>query len=301
MTTSFPALKPGAGVVKVSAMLQLLTLVNTNGLSAALEGAATTFLREAGAQLHDVRRFGNALDLTFEGDLSIAQVQQQPWEADAALQPAASRAKRLLVSDMEATLVRNEFLDDLATLAGVGEAVAAITARAMNGEIDFAGSLRARLELLKGQPASLLEEAWKGMVWMPGAQELFAQARANGLRTVIVSGGFTLFAGRVQELLGADRHVANDLEIEEGHLTGCPREPIYGRETKVEVLKASAQEWGIPLEATLAVGDGANDLPMLQCAGLGVAYHAKPAVAAAAACRVRFSDLRALLAFAGIA
>jgi len=279
-------------------MSLILTLVNTDGLDSTVEAQAPAYLRTQGAQVEEVRRFGNALDLHFHGP--APDLRALPWPVDAAIQPAAFRQKRLLVSDMESTLVRNEFLDDLAARAGVGAAVSAITARAMNGEIDFASSLRERLALLRGQPVALLEEAWEQLCWMPGAQELIRELAANGVRTVIVSGGFHFFADRVQALLGADTCFANRLEIEGGKLTGQPVEPILDRESKRHILESEAGALGIGREATLAVGDGANDLPMLQSAGLGVAYHAKPAVAAAVACRVRHSDLRALLAFAGI-
>jgi len=279
-------------------MSLILTLVNTAGLDAAVETQAPALLRAGGAQVGETRRFGNALDLHFTGP--APDLRSLPWPVDAALQPAAFRHKRLLVSDMESTLVRNEFLDDLADRAGMGEAVSAITARAMNGEIDFAGSLRARLALLAGQPVRLLEEAWERLCWMPGARELIRELAANGVRTVIVSGGFHFFADRVRELLGADACFANRLEIADGRLTGQAQEPILDRESKQRILESEAKALGIAREETLAVGDGANDLPMLRGAGLGVAYHAKPAVAAAVACRVQHSDLRALLAFAGI-
>lgn len=282
-------------------MAFLLTLVNTHGLDPSIETAAPAFLRQHGVEVSEIRRFGNALDITFTGEApSLLEAEAARWKVDFALQPAESRAKKLLISDMESTLIRNEFLDDMAELAGVGHKVKEITARAMNGEIDFAGSLRARLGLLKGQPASLLEEAWSGLQWMPGAEALIAGLRANGVRNVIVSGGFTFFGERVRALLGADVVFANDLEICDNHLTGDPKEPILGKEAKLQILEREAAQLGLSLGETMAVGDGANDLPMLLGAGLGVAYHAKPSVAAAARCRVEFSDLRALLAFAGI-
>lgn len=281
-------------------MVSILTLVNTGGLDAALEHDATAFLRAQGVTLHERVRHGNALDLTVEGTPVGLEVEAEKWKVDFALQPAAHRQKRLLVSDMESTLVQNEFLDDIAALAGVGERVSEITARAMNGELDFAGALKARLALIAGQPEDLLEKAWSGLRWMPGARELFAALRANGVRTLIVSGGFRFFTQRVREILQADGDSANDLCFEKGRLTGEPVEPILGREAKEQLLEQTAMQMGIPLHETMAVGDGANDLPMLLRAGLGVAFHAKPAVAAAAKCRVRYSDLTALLAFAGI-
>ncbi len=280
-----------------------LTLVNTaDGLPEGLEEKAAAFVSVCGGEPIGAALAGPLLDLHFThptGDLK-PEVHAAEWRVDYALQSTATREKKLLVSDMEMTLVQNEFLDDIAELTGIGEQVKAITARAMNGEIDFAGSLRARLELLKGQPASVLEEAWKGMKLMPGAKTLFATLKAQGVRTIIVSGGFTIFTSRVREILGADHDSANRIGIADGRLTGCPIEPILGREAKQALLESTAAEMGIDLAETLAVGDGANDLPMLLRAGLGVAYHAKPSVAAAARCRVEYSDLTALLAFAGV-
>ncbi len=278
--------------------MMILTLVNTAGLPTGLETRAADWGRPLG--LERLHRFGDALDLHFPAEPAGWQAAATAWGVDAALQPAEHRTKRLFVTDMEMTLVRNEFLDDIAEIAGVGPQVSAITARAMNGEIAFADSLRERLGLLRGRPVALLEQAWAGRHWMPGVEPLFSGLKAHGVRTVVVSGGFHFFADRVAAHLGADAVFANDIEIADGCLTGAPKEPILGREAKQEVLEREAAALGLPLGATLTAGDGANDLPMLLRAGLGVAYHAKPAVAAAARCRVEHSDLRALLAFAGI-
>ncbi len=281
-------------------MASILTLVNTGGLDPATEKKATSFLQSQATEVLEVRHFPNSIDVTFSGPCANLEKEAEKWGVDFAVQPAEFRHKKLLVSDMEMTLVRNEFLDDIAELAGVGEEVQKITALAMNGQIDFAGSLRARLALLKQQPVALLEKAWEGMVLMPGAETLFATLRNNGIRTVIVSGGFTFFVSRIQKILGADAAIANDLDIEGDRLTGHPKEPILGKETKQQILETEAAALGIDLREAMAVGDGANDLPMLLRAGLGAAYHAKPSVAAAAKYRIKHSDLTALLSFAGI-
>lgn len=282
-------------------MKRVLTLVNTDGLLPGFAVTAADFLRTHGAVIHAERDYGLALDLEFSGGEieAILPGHAEDWQVDYALQRVEFRQKKLLISDMESTLVENEFLDDIAALAGVGEKVREITARAMNGEIDFAGALRERLALLKGQPVGLLEQAWAGLRWMPGARELVATLKAKGVPVVVVSGGFKFFTSRVRGILGAERDEANDLEIAAGILTGNPLEPILGRENKQRILQETAAALGLDIRQTAAVGDGANDLPMIQAAGLGVAFRAKPSVAAASACRVKYSDLRALIYFLG--
>ncbi len=214
---------------------------------------------------------------------------------DAIAQPSEGRRKRLLVADMDSTIVTSETLDELAAYAGLKEEIAAITRRSMNGELDFAQALRARVGMLKGLSVEALEATWTRTEMMPGAAELIATMRKHGAYCCLASGGFTFFTGRVAERLGFDRHVSNILLQADGKLTGLVEEPVFGRESKLETLKALAAERGLSLAETLAVGDGANDLDMLGAAGLGVAYHAKPIVAAAARARVDHNDLRALL------
>lgn len=214
---------------------------------------------------------------------------------DVLVQPAAGRRKRVLVADLESTIIENEMLDELADFVGLRAPVAEITRRAMNGELDFAAALNERVALLAGLPVSVLDEAASRIRLMPGAAALIATSRAAGVRTALVSGGFTVFAERVAAELGFDRVVANRLEIAGGRIAGSVAAPIVTRDTKREVLVAFAAERGVPPAATLAVGDGANDLPMLDAAGLGVAFHAKPAVVAAARWRVDHADLTALL------
>lgn len=196
---------------------------------------------------------------------------------------------------MEATIIVNEMLDELAALRGIEPQIATITRRAMNGEIEFAAAVRERVGLLKDMPETALEEAGARIRITPGAAALVATMRAHGAYTALVSGGFRIYADRVRHSLGFDTAVANELIVEGGKLAGTVREPILGREAKLETLTALAAERHLPLAAALAVGDGANDLPMLQAAGMGVAFHAKPSVAAAARLRLDHTDLRSLL------
>ncbi|MBV8119618.1 MAG: phosphoserine phosphatase SerB [Alphaproteobacteria bacterium] len=214
---------------------------------------------------------------------------------DLLLQPPSSRRKRLLVADFESTIIENEMLDELGSIIGIGPAIAEITWRAMNGEIDFANALIARVALLGGTETRVLAEAAARIRLCPGAESLVATARRAGMATALVTGGFTFFAEPVAARLGFDRVVANRLEIAEDRLTGKVLPPIVTGETKKATLVALADELRLPPEAVLAVGDGANDLPMLNAAGLGIAYHAKPAVAAAARFRLDHADLTGLL------
>jgi phosphoserine phosphatase len=214
---------------------------------------------------------------------------------DVIAQPVAARRKRLLVADLESTIIANEMLDELADCVGLRTEIAEITRRAMNDEIDFADALRQRVALLKGLPERALDEAAAGIQLIPGARALVATMRAHGAYAVVVSGGFTRYTGRIREALGFDRDIGNELVIENGRLAGTVREPILAREAKLDALKSIAAERGLPLFATLAVGDGANDMAMIDAAGLGIAFHAKPAVAARARHRIDHGDLTALL------
>lgn len=218
---------------------------------------------------------------------------------DAALVPVANRRKRLLVADMDSTIVQGETLDELAAFAGMGEEVAAITRRSMAGELDFAAALRERVALLRGLRVEALERTWAGVRLSPGAGTLVATMRAHGARAALVSGGFTWFTGRVAAMCGFDVHRANVLLDDGAALTGRVGEPILDRGAKLAMLLELAAAGGIGLADCLAVGDGANDLDMVRAAGLGVAYRAKPVVAAEAGARVEHADLRALLFLQG--
>jgi phosphoserine phosphatase len=214
---------------------------------------------------------------------------------DAIVTKYRGRRKALLLADMDSTIVEGETLDELAGFAGIGEEIAAITRRAMNGELDFKAALRERVAMLKGLDLDALEKTWQRVRLTSGARELVATMRARGALTALVSGGFTFFTGKVTTELGFDVHRSNVLLDDGSALTGQVAEPILDRDSKLAALNELAAQRGIKLHATLAVGDGANDLDMIRAAGLGVAFHAKPIVAKAARAKVDHADLRALL------
>ena len=249
---------------------------------------------------------GVAADLVFTGDMKAKRAALESAFAheaiDVIVQPLAGRLKRLLVADMDSTLIGQECIDELAAFAGVGDRVAAITERAMRGEVAFAPALRERVALLAGLPATVIDDVLKDRITLnPGARTLVQTMRANGAYVAIVSGGFRQFTRAIRERLGADEDRANTLMIEESKLTGKVVEPILGEDAKLSALKEIAAAMGLTLDDTLAVGDGANDLPMLEAAGLGVAYRAKPKVAAGADARIEHADLSALIYAQGFA
>ncbi|MGA8192456.1 MAG: phosphoserine phosphatase SerB [Acetobacteraceae bacterium] len=214
---------------------------------------------------------------------------------DAIATSVDGRRKALLIADMDSTVVTGETLDELAEYAGLKERISAITARAMNGELDFKAALRERVAMLRGLPLDALDKTWQRVRLTEGAVELIATMRAHGAYTALVSGGFTFFTERVAALVGFDMHRSNVLLDDGAALIGRVAEPILDRDTKLETLTRLAGERGLPMSATLAVGDGANDLDMIRAAGLGVAFRAKPIVAAEARVRVDHANLRALL------
>ncbi len=228
-------------------------------------------------------------------DLHAARRALEGAPVDVLATRARGRRRGLLLADMDSTIVTSETLDELAAEAGIGEQIAAITRRSMNGDIDFKQALRERVAMLKGLDIAALDRTWARTQLTPGAKTLVATMRKHGAMTALVSGGFTNFTARVAALCGFDHHRANTLLDDGAALTGAVGEPILDRDTKLETLRELAGLRGVRLSATLAVGDGANDLAMLKEAGLGVAYRAKPVVAAEISNRVDFADLRALL------
>ena len=243
-------------------------------------------------------------DIPFGGDpvfvREAARMAARRVAADINVVASANRRKKLLVADMDSTIIGCECLDELADEAGLKPRIAEITERAMRGEILFEPALRERVGLLKGLPLSALEATYKRAVKLnPGAKTLVATMKANGAYTLLVSGGFTFFTSRVAREAGFDEEQANVLLDDGATLTGKVREPILGRQAKLEALKAAIAKLHLTADDALAVGDGANDLAMIQYSGLGVAYHAKPIVAEAASTCIDHGDLRGLLYLQG--
>lgn len=246
-----------------------------------------------------------AIDLLVEGEAvapvrAAAEAVVAQWPLDVCAQPWDGRKKHLLIADMDSTIIGCECIDELADFAGVKDKVSDITERAMRGELDFEAALRERVAMLKGLPLADLQRAYDERVRLnPGARTLVRTMTANGAKAFLVSGGFTFFTSRVAQAAGFDANRANTLIEADGALAGLVGDPILGREAKLAALREEAATAGLELSATLAVGDGANDLAMIEAAGLGVAYRAKPIVSAQADAKVDHADLTALLFFQG--
>lgn len=289
-------------------MKSVLTLIAgpVAGMTDEAVAPAIAALGEAGAEVGAVAWLapGAACDIPFEG-IEPATAERAVRErldgapVDLAAQGAAGRRKKLLVADMESTIITRELLDELGAMIGLGPRIQPITARAMRGEIDFAGALRERVALLKGQPASLLQRVAARIELTPGARPLVQTMRAHGAYTGLVSGGFDCFTSLAAAACGFDEHHANRLMIAQGRLEGRVAEPILDRAGKQHLLENLVAQRGIALADAAAVGDGANDIPMIQAAGLGVAFRGKPAVAAAARFRLDHADLTGLLYLQG--
>lgn len=246
----------------------------------------------------------HACDIPFDGHPAKAEAAARAAlegaTIDISAQPAEGRRKKLLVADMDSTIIEQECIDELAAELGLKPQISEITERAMRGEIGFEPALRERVGLLKGLAVSALEKVYRERITeMPGGRALTATMRANGAACALVSGGFTFFTARVAQAVGFDTNQANELLFENDALTGVVQEPILGRQAKLDALLALREKHGLQKHETLAVGDGANDLAMIGEAGLGVAYHAKPVVAEAAGARIDHGDLTALLYLQG--
>jgi phosphoserine phosphatase len=282
-------------------MSMVLTLIAASCREANLSDLAAAIAGTAGISAEPIWLApGEACDLVFDR-LCPAAVEAAARtligraRVDVVVQPLAERRKRLLVADLESTMIENEMLDELADFIGLREQVSEITRRAMNGEMNFVTALEARVALLAGIEDRVLDEAAARIQPTPGARELIATMKAAGAVTALVSGGFTIFAKPIAAELGFNHVAANHLDIRAGRIVGTVGHPIVSGETKRQTLLSLAARHNIPLERTMAVGDGANDLPMLATAGIGIAFHAKPSVAASIRFRVEHADLTSLL------
>lgn len=303
----FPlAVGPQTILILVTMTKSVLTLIAPNpkeNLTRQRVGRVAAALAKEGALLlaEDWLAEGVACDLVFariEPEIAEMAARQALEELpiDCIAQAKAKRQKRMLITDMDSTVITVECIDEIADFAGVKEKVSLITERAMRGELDFVQALTERIALLEGLPESVLQQVYDERVrFMPGARDLVATMRADGAYTVLVSGGFDFFTSRVRDALGFHADMANRLEIEAGKLTGKVLPPVLDRHAKLQMLMQASSERGISLSEVLAVGDGANDVPMLMAAGLGVAYHAKPVVRQSARACINHCDLTALL------
>ncbi len=281
------------------------TLVAHDGLGQGVVDAARDALAAAGLDVGAARWIDaeEAADLPFAGDRAAARtaLEALALPADLFVIEAANRDCRLFVADMDSTMITVECIDELADYAGLKAEIAAVTERAMRGELDFAQALSGRVALLSGLDAAMIDRCREERVrLMPGATALVRTLRARGARTVLVSGGFVPFAQPVAAQIGFDQAIANTLDIAQGRLAGTVGQPIVDAERKRRELLGNAQALGLVRAQTLAIGDGANDIPMIQAAGLGIAYHAKPRTRAAAMAAIERGDLSTLLHALGV-
>ncbi len=278
-------------------MSHVLTLVADRRATTLTEAIMARVCESVGSVSVTPLSPGEAADIALPAppDINAVRIALGGAAIDAIAMPVQRRRKRLLIADMDSTIVTGETLDELADFAGLKAEIAAITRRSMNGEIDFAQALRERVGMLKGLPLDKLERTWERVRLTEGARELVATMRAHGAVTALVSGGFTFFTERVAKQAGFNVHRANVLLHDDKGLTGLVAEPVLDRDTKLHTLQSLAAERGIDLADTMAIGDGANDLAMLRAAGLGIAFHAKPIVAAEARARIDHGTLRAAL------
>lgn len=286
-------------------VVPVLTLLSDPSARDLTEAAPT---EAAGGSIAGTPRWlrqGSAVEVPVAEDLLVDEDLWAAWQArgvDLVLQPEGPRRRRLLLADMDSTIIQQECIDELAAQAGVGDQVASITARAMNGELDFEAALAERVGLLRGLPVGVVDEVLAERITLtPGGPELLATMAAAGGYAALVSGGFTRFTEVIAARLRFDEHRANTLEVADGAFTGHVVPPVIGQEAKLAALREITATLGLGADDVVAVGDGANDLPMLQAAGLGVALHAKPAVAARARVRVNHGDLTAVLYLQGYA
>lgn len=280
-------------------MNSVLILIAAPG-SGAIGPRVIELLRDLGAEAPHWLDEDHAAEVPAFAGLAafLAEISQFP--IDAVVVPRENRRKRLLIADMDSTMIQQECIDELGEMAGVGERIRDITLRAMRGELDFELALRERVALLKGLDAGMIDRILADRItFMPGGHALVATMRANGAHAALVSGGFTPFTTSVARDLGFDEHQANDLIITDGKITGELGLPILGQQAKVDALHRITRTRGISSADVLAVGDGANDLAMLAAAGFGVALHAKPHVQEQSRIRINHGDLTALLYLQG--
>ena len=295
------------GILVLKHVITLIGDVNVAIISPEITESARSALAALGAAVGDVDWLseGRACDLPIDGvdpDSAVACVSAATvgYPIDVVGCSRAHRRKKLLVADMDSTIIQQECIDEVADYVGRREEVSAITERAMRGEIDFPEAVRARAGMFSGLEATMLKRAYDERITLtPGAESLVRTMRKDGASTALVSGGFTHFTSRVAARVGFDHHHGDELEIENGRLTGKAIEPIMGGDAKVRMLDHYQSELGISREETMAVGDGANDIPMIKASGLGVAFHGKPRVVAAADARIEHTDLTALLYIQG--